>query len=39
MLFQVKKKNNEDAKQANVRAAESTDIKIKGLTVQVSNNY
>ncbi|KAL2711579.1 ATP-dependent DNA helicase Q5-like [Vespula squamosa] len=36
---EVKKKNDEDAKQANVRAAESTDIKIKGLTVQLREYF
>ncbi|KAK2588441.1 hypothetical protein KPH14_004436 [Odynerus spinipes] len=36
---EVRKQNNEDAKRANVRAAESTDIKIKGLTVQLREHF
>lgn len=36
---EIKKQNNEAAKRANVRAAESTDIKIKGLTVQLREHF
>ncbi|XP_035723344.1 ATP-dependent DNA helicase Q5-like [Vespa mandarinia] len=36
---EVRKRNNEDAKRSNVRAAESTDIKIKGLTVQLREHF
>ncbi|XP_043498630.1 ATP-dependent DNA helicase Q5-like [Polistes fuscatus] len=36
---EVRKKNDKDAEQANVRAAESTDIKIKGLTVQLREYF
>ncbi|XP_031841611.2 ATP-dependent DNA helicase Q5 [Nomia melanderi] len=36
---EIKKQNLEDAKQSHVCAAESTDVKIKGLTVQVREHY
>ncbi|XP_076278903.1 ATP-dependent DNA helicase Q5 [Lasioglossum baleicum] len=36
---EIKKQNLEDAIQSHVRAAESTDVKIKGLTVQVREQY
>ncbi|KAI4486285.1 hypothetical protein M0802_012390 [Mischocyttarus mexicanus] len=35
----VRKQNDKDAEQANVRAAESTDIKVKGLTVQLREYF
>lgn len=34
-FLQIRRQNIENAKKAHVRAANSTDIKIKGLTVQV----
>ncbi|CAK9816235.1 ATP-dependent DNA helicase Q5 [Anthophora quadrimaculata] len=36
---EIKKQNREDAKQSHVCAAESTDIKIKGLAVQVREHF
>ncbi|XP_076642726.1 ATP-dependent DNA helicase Q5 [Halictus rubicundus] len=36
---EIKKQNLEDAIESHVRAAESTDVKIKGLTVQVREQY
>ncbi|CAL7951487.1 unnamed protein product [Xylocopa violacea] len=36
---EIRKQNREDAKQSHVRAAESTDIKIKGLAVQVREHF
>ncbi|XP_012136098.2 ATP-dependent DNA helicase Q5 isoform X1 [Megachile rotundata] len=38
-MDELKKQNREDAKQSHVRAAESTDIKIKGLAVQVREHF
>ena len=38
-LDEIKKQNREDAKQSHVRAAESTDTKIKGLAVQVREHF
>ncbi|XP_017892679.1 ATP-dependent DNA helicase Q5-like [Ceratina calcarata] len=38
-INEIKKQNLEDAKHANVRAAESTDTKIKGLAVLVREHY
>ncbi|XP_043507171.1 ATP-dependent DNA helicase Q5-like isoform X2 [Frieseomelitta varia] len=37
--IELKKQNREDAKQSHVRAAESTDIKIKGLAVQIREHF
>ncbi|XP_017758702.1 PREDICTED: ATP-dependent DNA helicase Q5-like [Eufriesea mexicana] len=36
---ELKKQNREDAKKSHVRAAESTDVKIKGLAVQVREHF
>lgn len=36
LLNEVKQKNSQDAKKAQVFAAESTDTKVRGLTVQVN---
>ncbi|XP_076240088.1 ATP-dependent DNA helicase Q5 [Calliopsis andreniformis] len=36
---EIRKQNLEDAKQSHVCAAESTDVKIKGLTVEVREHY
>ena len=36
---EIKKQNLEDAKQSHVCAADSTDVKIKGLTVQVREHF
>ncbi|KAK9299216.1 hypothetical protein QLX08_007721 [Tetragonisca angustula] len=36
---ELKKQNREDAKQSHVRAAESTDVKIKGLAVQIREHF
>lgn len=38
-FFQLKKQNREDAKKSHVRAADSTDIKIKGLAVQIREHF
>lgn len=36
---ELKKQNREDAKKSHVRAADSTDIKIKGLAVQIREHF